>query len=557
MRNIRVGTKLHIITAVATLVILGVAALLLLTGRTAMMDEKKIATRAIVDSAHSIVAYYHQQGAAGALSDADAQKGALAALRSIRFGSGDYVWVNDMQPMVVMHPIKPELDGKDASGIKDPKGNALFVRFVEVVKAQGSGFVQYLWPKPGQQEPVEKISYVKGFAPWGWVIGSGIYIDDVQAAFSAGLVRAVVIVGAAALLFALMAAALERGITRRLRLAVDLIGKVSKGDLTTEIEITSKDEIGMVLQALKEMNESLTKVVRKVRLGTDTIASACGEIAAGNLDLSQRTEEQAASLEETAASMEELTSTVKQNADNADTANQLARSASDVATKGGEVVTHVVHTMASINQSSRKVAEIISLIDGIAFQTNILALNAAVEAARAGEQGRGFAVVAAEVRSLAQRSASAAKEIKTLIDDSVGKVDAGSKLVAEAGKTMDQVVGSIKSVTDIMEEITAASREQTSGIEQVDQAVTQMDKVTQQNAALVEEAAAAAQALREQADELVEAVAVFKLGSDVQAARAIKKAQAPGKVTAAHAAGQLLEHVQQTTALYPLEHTHR
>ena len=302
-----------------------------------------------------------------------------------------------------------------------------------------------------------------------------------------------------------------RSITRPLGEAVAIARRVADGDLTSNIVVTSKDETGQMLQALKDMNASLVNIVGQVRSGTDTIATASSQIAAGNQDLSSRTEQQASSLEETAASMEELTSTVKQNADNARQANQLAVSASSVAVKGGRVVSQVVDTMSAINSSSKKIVDIIGVIDGIAFQTNILALNAAVEAARAGEQGRGFAVVAAEVRNLAQRSAAAAKEIKTLIGDSVDKVEEGSKQVAEAGKTMDEIVGSVKRVTDIMAEIEAASREQTQGIEQINQAITQMDQVTQQNAALVEEAAAAAASLQEQAGELSQVVKVFKL----------------------------------------------
>jgi methyl-accepting chemotaxis protein len=277
------------------------------------------------------------------------------------------------------------------------------------------------------------------------------------------------------------------------------------------LDPSGRDEPARLLQALQHMNDSLVKVVSDVRSGTDAISTASGQIASGNQDLSQRTEEQAASLEETAASMEELTGTVKQNADNARQANQLAQLASEVAVKGGSVVGQVVDTMGGINAASRKIADIITVIDGIAFQTNILALNAAVEAARAGDQGRGFAVVASEVRSLAQRSAAAAKEIKALIDDSVSKVEAGSELVGQAGETMQEIVGSIRRVTDIMGEIAAASAEQTRGIEQVNQAITQMDQVTQQNAALVEEASAAAQSMREQANNLVDAVSVFKL----------------------------------------------
>ncbi len=306
-----------------------------------------------------------------------------------------------------------------------------------------------------------------------------------------------------------------RAITTPLMAAVQIAKTVAAGDLTSHITVTSKNETGQLMDALREMNDGLVEIVGEVRSGTNTIATASSEIAAGNLDMSSRTEEQASSLEETASSMEELTSTVKQNADNAKQANQLATSASDVAERGGVVVAQVVDTMGSINESSRKIVDIISVIDGIAFQTNILALNAAVEAARAGEQGRGFAVVASEVRNLAQRSASAAKEIKLLINDSVEKVDIGSKLVDQAGATMDEVVQSVKRVSDVITEISAASSEQSTGIEQINRAITQMDEVTQKNASLVEESAAAAESMQNQADNLSQLVARFKLNSPV------------------------------------------
>jgi methyl-accepting chemotaxis protein len=307
-------------------------------------------------------------------------------------------------------------------------------------------------------------------------------------------------------------------ITRPIESAVKVAQTVAAGDLTSDIAVGTKEETGQLLQALKEMNGSLIRVVGQVRKGTGTIANATSEIATGNMDLSSRTEEQASSLEETASSMEELTSTVRHNADNAQQANQLAKTASSVAAKGGEVVARVVETMDSINESSSKIVDIISVIDGIAFQTNILALNAAVEAARAGEQGRGFAVVASEVRNLAQRSAAAAKEIKQLIGDSVEKVGAGSKLVGEAGATMGEVVTSVQRVTDIISEISLATQEQSAGIDQINTAISQMDHVTQQNAALVEEAAAASAALEEQAARLMEVVSVFKLDSSAMAA---------------------------------------
>jgi methyl-accepting chemotaxis protein len=335
--------------------------------------------------------------------------------------------------------------------------------------------------------------------------------DEAKAEYTGARNLMLALAGLAIALGALGAWWITRSITQPINSAVKIAQTVASGDLTSRIEVNSKDETGQLMQALKDMNDSLVGIVGNVRSGTDTIATASSQIAAGNHDLSSRTEQQASSLEETAASMEELTSTVKQNADNARQANQLAVSASSVAVKGGSVVAEVVGTMGAINASSRKIVDIIGVIDGIAFQTNILALNAAVEAARAGEQGRGFAVVAAEVRNLAQRSAAAAKEIKTLIGDSVDKVEEGSKQVAEAGKTMDEIVDSVKRVTDIMAEITAASQEQTSGIEQINQAITQMDQVTQQNAALVEEAAAAASSLQEQASGLSQVVSVFKV----------------------------------------------
>ncbi|MES2071684.1 MAG: methyl-accepting chemotaxis protein [Pseudomonadota bacterium] len=321
--------------------------------------------------------------------------------------------------------------------------------------------------------------------------------------------------GAIALLVGITASVLiTRSLLKQLggepQYAADIAGQIAAGDLAVEVHVAENDTTSL-LHAMKEMRDSLANIVGQVRTGTDTIAIASSQIASGNLDLSSRTEQQAGSLEETASSMEELTSTVKQNADNARQANQLAVSASEVAVKGGSVVAEVIGTMGSINDSSKKIVDIIGVIDGIAFQTNILALNAAVEAARAGEQGRGFAVVATEVRNLAQRSAQAAKEIKTLIGDSVQKVDTGTKLVDQAGATMQEIVASIKRVTDIMNEIMSATHEQTAGIEQINEAIMQMDDMTQQNAALVEEAAAAAGSLQGQANGLAQLVSTFKL----------------------------------------------
>ena len=353
----------------------------------------------------------------------------------------------------------------------------------------------------------------------------GVMITESAQAVDTGFTMAqwfISCLGVLALLLGIVAAVLiARSLKRQLGgepdAAVSIANSIAAGNLAVQIHIKPGDRHSLLF-AIGSMRDQLSGVVTQIRSGADTMATASSEIAAGNLDLSSRTEQQAGSLEETASAMEQLTSTVKQNADNARQANQLAVSASGIAVEGGEVVARVIDTMSSINASSRKIVDIISVIDSIAFQTNILALNAAVEAARAGEQGRGFAVVASEVRGLAQRSAAAAKEIKALIGDSVDKVDAGSRLVEQAGNTINQVVTSVKQVSDIVGEISSATQEQSTGIEEVNRAITQMDEVTQQNAALVEEAAAAAASLQEQAARLAQVVSVFTLGASVKSA---------------------------------------
>jgi methyl-accepting chemotaxis protein len=379
--------------------------------------------------------------------------------------------------------------------------------------------------------------------------------NDVDAAVNTAGTTMLTVAAIAALAGALLAWLITRSITAPIRQAVDLAETVARGDLRARIEVTSRDETGQLLAALKRMNEALVATVSTVRGNADSVATASNQIAQGNVDLSQRTEEQASNLQQTAASMEQLTATVKQNADTARQAAQLATSASGVAGQGGEVVGRVVATMEDISASSRKIADIIGTIDGIAFQTNILALNAAVEAARAGEQGRGFAVVAGEVRSLAQRSAEAAKEIKSLIGASVEKVEAGTALVGDAGRTMGEIVSQVKRVNDLIAEISAASVEQTSGIGQIGDAVTQLDQVTQQNAALVEESAAAAESLKVQAGQLAQAVSFFTVDDRATAPRqplapqpAARAAVAPGAKAQRPAAGERAAPAKQPAA---------
>ncbi|MBB3214188.1 methyl-accepting chemotaxis protein [Herbaspirillum sp. Sphag1AN] len=371
-----------------------------------------------------------------------------------------------------------------------------------------------MWDNPATagHDGEQKIVAFTPFARWGWVIAGETYSGEVTREITA-LRNRFVICGAVFLLLigSVLYVVIRKLVTHPLGRAKVAAERLASGDLTAQVHSSQQDEIGQLMEAINGISNGLATVVHEVRHGTEQITTASSEIAIGNLDLSSRTEQQAGSLAETASAMEQLTTTVQQNADNANQANQLALSASDVAMQGGQAVNEVIATMGSIKESSRKIVDIISVIDSIAFQTNILALNAAVEAARAGEQGRGFAVVASEVRGLAQRSATAAGEIKQLIGDSVDKVEAGSRLVEQAGETMRDVVASVKNVTDIVGEISAASREQSSGISNVNRSITHMDQTTQQNAALVEQAAAAAQSLKDQAQKLAEAVSTFKL----------------------------------------------
>ena len=500
-----------------TMVALGIVGLLLLggwqlwNGYQRGYEARQNATRAQVETAMGVIQWAHSLEESGKLNREQAQQQARAAISTMRYNGSEYFWINDMHPRVVMHPIKPELDGKDVTETKDPQGKALFVAFAEMVRKEGKGFVYYLWPKPGEDEPVQKVSYVRGFDPWGWVLGSGIYIDDLKSELWAQIRLLAVVVAVLAVIMVLSSQVIGRSIVSRLWVARRAADELSQGNLAYAVAAHGRDDVGLLLKSLHHMAQQLRAMVGTIQGTAGRVENAAGEIANGNADLSLRTEQQSSSLQQTAASMEELSATVKQNADNAAQANQLAMGASSVAVEGGEVVGKVVETMKGITESSRRIADIIAVIDGIAFQTNILALNAAVEAARAGEQGRGFAVVAGEVRTLAQRSAEAAKEIKNLIGTSVERVEQGTSLVDQAGHTMNDVVSAIKRVTDIVGEITAASAEQSTGVAQVGQAVTQMDQATQQNAALVEQSASAAQELKGQAQQLVQAVAAFKL----------------------------------------------
>ena len=512
--SLRLSLRLGVLILSALLGVMVLAMVFLISERTLVLEERKSGVRQTVELAHGVMASFHARALQGKITQDEAKQRAVETIRSLRYNGDEYFWINDMHPTMVMHAAKPELQGKDLSDFKSPVGQFLFNDFVKVVKADGAGFVAYLWPKPGSSDPVPKVSYVKGFPAWGWVVGSGVYVDNVDAAVWS---RAAGFAGGTALLVIVLlvvGVVISSGILRQLggepAYTTEVTQRMAAGDLTVPIVLAGHDQTSL-LHAISLMRDRFSGIVSQVREGSEGVATASAEIAQGNNDLSARTEHQARALEQTATSMAQLSATVRQNAESAAQASQMAVSASSVAVQGGAVVAQVVDTMKGINQASRKIADIIGVIDGIAFQTNILALNAAVEAARAGEQGRGFAVVASEVRSLAGRSAAAAKEIKMLIDTSVARVTQGTTLVDQAGTTMAEVVGSIQRLRDIVGEISAASHEQSAGVSHVGDALTQMDQVTQQNAALVEQMAAAASSLRMQAHELVKTVAVFKV----------------------------------------------
>ena len=511
--------RIGLLVATAVVGVVSLVTLSAFSSRQHTLDQRRDSLQAAVESVHNAVTHLQQQAASGAISVEQAQAAAREVIRGARFGGADsraeyfYAWTLD--GVSVMHPIRPEWMGQNmADKLKDGLGRYTLKDLAAAVRqnAGGRAFVDTHFPRPGGTEPVPKLQYVIGVPEWNWLIGAGLYMDDVNATILAAVWRDVALGTVVLLGVGLVGLAIARSVLRQLggepAEAIAVMSAVAHGDLTAAPRSAPE---GSLMAQVQLMVTSLSRTVSQVRLATDSMRTASTEIAAGNQDLSSRTEQMASSLQQTASSMEQMTGAVGQSADTARQANQLAVSAADAAARGGEVVTRVVGSMQQITDSSRKIADIIGVIDGIAFQTNILALNAAVEAARAGEQGRGFAVVAGEVRTLAQRSAQAAREIKGLIGTSVDHVEAGEQLVAQTGEAMQDIVQSVRRVSDLIGDIAAAAKEQHDGIGQVNQAISQLDHVTQQNAALVEESAAAAQSLREQAEQLTGAVAVFRL----------------------------------------------
>ncbi|MEW6766271.1 MAG: methyl-accepting chemotaxis protein [Pseudomonadota bacterium] len=494
--KLNIGGRIWLLAATAIIATVVVAGSMLVNLRDTMLEDRQVKTRHVVETAHGLIEYYAKLAAQHRMSEDEARATAIAALRGLRYDEKEYFWINTSDPRMVMHPIKPELDGKDLSDIKDPNGKHIFIEFAKAAQ-KGGGFVDYLWPKPGAKQPVAKTSYVKLYQPWDWVVGSGIYLDDVDQAFTSKLIEASFFILLVLLIIGLSGWSIIRGITRPLAQTVEIAHRLAEGDLTMRIETQRQDETGRLLAAMRAMIERLTQVISEVREASSALASASGQISATSQGLSQAASEQAASVEETSASMEQMGASIEQNTDNAQTTEGIAAQAARQADEGGRAVRETVEAMKSI-------AEKVGIIDDIAYKTNLLALNAAIEAARAGSHGKGFAVVADEVRKLAERSQSAAQEIGEVAKNSVGMAE-------KTGELLDVIVPGINRTATLVQEITAASQEQSTGAGQITAAMEQLNKVTQQNASSSEELAATAEEMSAQAEHLQKLMAFFRM----------------------------------------------
>ncbi|MBT2801023.1 cache domain-containing protein [Halomonas sp. ISL-56] len=515
-----------------TLGIIWVAMLLLVgwlawENRQTIESERRDSIQHVVESVQSQIEALQERVAAGELSLEEAQQRAIDNMSSVSFGAGEYIFSFNNDLLIVSHPTRTP--GTDMTNYEDASGMALYPELLRVAQA-GGGHVGYYSTRAGGDEQLPKNSYVAHLPEWQWSLATGVYVDDINAVFIAGLIRSIVILLIIGLPVTLLMGWVIRDVSRRLggdpRYAASVVRHIADGDLTQITQLSPKDQQSLLFN-INRMRETLASTIGDIHLGANQVNSGVEQIVSINEELSTRTEEQAASLAETASSMEQLTATVKQNAEHADHARTLATRTADSAQRGSDSMSTVIATMGTINESATQMSSIVNTIDGIAFQTNILALNASVEAARAGDQGRGFAVVANEVRQLASRSAAAAQEIKTLIEASDSKVVEGSRQVRDTGDVINGMVDDIKQLSTLVQEISAATIEQSSGIEQVNQAVTQMDQMTQQNASLVQESNHATQSLAQLSDQLRQLVAHFHINQSADHAQASLPSSSP------------------------------
>jgi len=540
IKNLKVSQRLFLIISGMLIVMMAIIAVFLFSQKQSMFEDRKTKTRHLVESAYSVLGYYHEKSSAGELSEAEAQQSAMRVVEQMRYEEKDYFWINDMQPRMIMHPYVKKLEGQDVTDFKDPNGKQLFVEMVKVVRADGAGFVEYVWQKGDSKQLAPKMSYVKGFAPWGWIIGSGIYIDDVNAAFYQESVNYILVIIAVAVLLGLAIYWVSRSISQPLKRAVQIADQLALGDTNVEIVDTGRDEIGMLMgsmarmvdssrgatriaqeiadgrldvtvdkrsdndelmHALSNMTGKLGEVVSGVRAASHYVTTGSQSISLSAQVMSQGASEQAAAAEEASSSVEQMTANIRQNADNAMQTEKIAAQAAGDAREGGEAVTATVAVM-------KEIADKINIVEEIARQTNLLALNAAIEAARAGEQGKGFAVVAAEVRKLAERSQVAAGEINDLSTNSV-------EVAEKAGKLLEVLVPNIQKTAELVQEISAASREQDAGADQISKSIQQLDSVIQQNAAASEEMAGTAEELSSQSAQLAEMISFFVMADGI------------------------------------------
>ena len=552
LQNLKVVQKLLVLIIGALIAIVAITGVFLYFHKEVMLQDRMTKTRHLVESAYGVIDYHYQKFQAGTITEAEAQEEAMRIIEGMRYEEKDYFWINDMQPVMIMHPYVKKLNGQDISDFMDPNGKRLFVEMVAVVKAEGAGFVDYVWQKGDDATNLlPKTSYVKGFKPWGWIIGSGIYVDDVQAAFYQEAINYGVAILIAIVILSLVAFWISRSITRPLKNAVEIADRLAVGDVSLEITPEGRDEVGTLLRSMRKMSgatREVTRIAKDVAEGhldiaidkrseTDELMMALAEMT-GRLKnvvegvksasihistgsramndsaqiLSSGAAQQAAAAEEAASSIEEMTANIRQNADNSLQTEKIAIKAAEDAQRGGRAVEQTVEAMQAI-------AEKITIIEDIARQTNLLALNAAIEAARAGEHGKGFAVVAAEVRKLAERSQVAAGEINELSTSSVAVAE-------QAGQYLNDIVPDIQKTADLIQEISAASKEQDAGADQIGKSIQQLDSVIQQNATTAEEFASTAAQLTGQAAELEKMIGFFDMGA------AQKKDSVPQQVTA-------------------------